>query len=126
MDTHRKPASGRPDPDSANPALRIVAALRTASWGVVDLRRTTARHCPTEDGRQAVDHVLDALLTALEDAERIAVHAYNHEAWGQCPASYLQEERSTGRQGEHSASTSLRNGVPPDDFEGIAGTLPIP
>lgn len=126
MDTHRKPASGRPDPDSANPALRIVAALRTASWGVVDLRRATARHCPTEDGRQAVDHVLDTLLTALEDAERIAVHAYNHEAWGQCPASYLQEERSTGRQGERSASTSLRNGVPPDDFEGIAGTLPIP
>ena len=126
MDTHRKPASGRPDPDSANPALRIVAALRTASWGVVDLRRATARHCPTEDGRQAVDHVLDALLTALEDAERIAVHAYNHEAWGQCPASYFQEERSTGRQGERSASTSLRNGVPPDDFEGIAGTLPIP
>ena len=126
MDTHRKPASGRPDPDSANPALRIVAALRTASWGVVDLRRATARHCPTEDGRQAVDHVLDALLTALEDAERIAVHAYNHEAWGQCPASYLREERSTGRQGERSASTSLRNGVPPDDFEGIAGTLPIP
>lgn len=126
MDTHRKPASGRPDPDSANPALRIVAALRTASWGVVDLRRATARHCPTEAGRQAVDHVLDALLTALEDAERIAVHAYNHEAWGQCPASYLQEERSTGRQGERSASTSLRNGVPPDDFEGIAGTLPIP
>lgn len=126
MDTHRKPASGRPDPDSANPALRIVAALRTASWGVVDLRRATARHCPTEDGRQAVDHVLDALLTALEDAERIAVHAYNHEAWGQCPASYLQEERSTGRHGERSASTSLRNGVPPDDFEGIAGTLPIP
>ena len=126
MDTHRKPASGRPNPGSANPALRIVAALRTASWGVVDLRRTTARHCPTEDGRQAVDHVLDALLTALEDAERIAVHAYNHEAWGGCPASYLQEERSTGRQGERSASTSLRNGVPPDDFEGIAGTLPIP
>lgn len=126
MSIHRKPASGRPDPDSANPALRIVAALRTASWGVVDLRRTAARHCPTEDGRQAVDHVLDALLTALEDAERIAVHAYNHEAWGQCPASYLQEERSTGRQGERSASTSLRNGVPPDDFEGIAGTLPIP
>lgn len=126
MDTHRKPASGRPDPASANPALRIVAALRTASWGVVDLRRATARHCPTEDGRQAVDHVLDTLLTALEDAERIAVHAYNHEAWGQCPASYLQEERSTGRQGERSASTSLRNGVPPDDFEGIAGTLPIP
>ena len=126
MDTHRKPASGRPDPDSANPALRIVAALRTASWGVVDLRRATARHCPTENGRQAVDHVLDTLLTALEDAERIAVHAYNHEAWGQCPASYLQEERSTGRQGERSASTSLRNGVPPDDFEGIAGTLPIP
>lgn len=126
MDTHRKPASGRPDPDSANPALRIVAALRTASWGVVDLQRATARHCPTEAGRQAVDHVLDALLTALEDAEGIAVHAYNHEAWGQCPASYLQEERSTGRQGERSASTSLRNGVPPDDFEGIAGTLPIP
>lgn len=126
MDTHRKPASGRPDPDSANPALRIVAALRTASWGVVDLRRATARHCPAGDGRQAVDHVLDTLLTALEDAERIAVHAYNHEAWGQCPASYLQEERSTGRQGERSASTSLRNGVPPDDFEGIAGTLPIP
>lgn len=126
MDTHRKPASGRPDPASANPALRIVAALRTASWGVVDLRRATARHCPTENGRQAVDHVLDTLLTALEDAERIAVHAYNHEAWGQCPASYLQEERSTGRQGERSASTSLRNGVPPDDFEGIAGTLPIP
>lgn len=126
MDTHRKPASGRPDPDSANPALRIVAALRTASWGVVDLRRATARHCPTEDGRQAVDHVLDTLLTALEDAERIAVHAYNHEAWCQCPASYLQEERSTGRQGERSAPTSLRNGVPPDDFEGIAGTLPIP
>lgn len=126
MDTHRKPASGRPDPDSANPALRIVAALRTASWGVIDLRRTTARHCLTEAGMQAVDHVLDALLTALEDAERIAVHAYNHEAWGQCPASYLQEERSTGRQGERSASTSLRNGVPPDDFEGIAGTLPIP
>ena len=126
MDIHRKPASGRPDPDSANPALRIIAALRTASWGVVDLRRATARHCPTEAGRQAVDHVLDALLTALEDAERIAVHAYNHEAWGQCPASYLQEERSTGRQGERSASTSLRNGVPPDDFEGIAGTLPIP
>lgn len=126
MDTHRKPASGRPDPASANPALRIVAALRTASWGVVDLRRATARHCATEAGRQAVDHVLDTLLTALEDAERIAVHAYNHEAWGQCPASYLQEERSTGRQGEQSASTSLRNGVPPDDFEGIAGTLPIP
>ena len=126
MDTHRKPASGRPDPDSANPALRIVAALRTASWGVVDLRRATVRHCPTEAGKEAVDHVLDALLTALEDAERIAVHAYNHEAWGQCPASYLQEERSTGRQGECSASTSLRNGVPPDDFEGIAGTLPIP
>ena len=126
MNTHRKPASVRPDPASANPALRIVAALRTASWGVVDLRRTTARHCPTEAGRQAVDHVLDTLLTALEDAERIAVHAYNHEAWGQCPASYLQEERSTGRQGERSASTSLRNAVPPDDFEGIAGTLPIP
>lgn len=126
MDTHRKPASGRPDPDSANPALRIIAALRTASWGVDDLRRTTARHCATETGRQAVDHVLDTLLTALEDAERIAVHAYNHEAWGQCPVSYLQEERSTGRQGERSASTSLRNGVPPDDFEGIAGTLPIP
>ena len=126
MDTHRKPVSGRPDPDSANPALRIVAALRTASWGVVDLRRATARHCPTEAGKEAVDHVLDALLTALEDAERIAVHAYNHEAWGQCPASYLQEERSTGRQGERSASTSLRNGVPPDDFEGTAGTLPIP
>lgn len=126
MNTHRKPASGRPDPASANPALRIVAALRTASWGVVDLRRATDRHCPTEDGRQAVDHVLDTLLTALEDAERIAAHAYNHEAWGQCPASYLQEERSTGRQGERSASTSLRNGVPPDDFEGIAGTLPIP
>ena len=126
MDTHRKPASGGPDPASANPALRIVAALRTASWGVVDLRRATARHCPTEAGKEAVDHVLDTLLTALEDAERIAVHAYNHEAWGQCPASYLQEERSTGRQGERSASTSLRNGVPPDDFEGIAGTLPIP
>lgn len=126
MSIHRKPASGRPDPDSANPALRIVAALRTASWGVVDLRRTTARHCPTEDGRQAVDHVLDALLTALEDAERLTVHAYDHETWGQCPASYLQQERSTARQGERSASTSLRNGVPPDDFEGIAGTLPIP
>ena len=126
MDTHRKPASARPDPDSANPALRIIAALRTASWGVVDLRRTAARHCPTDAGKTAVDHVLDTLLTALEDAERIAVHAYNHEAWGQCPASYLQEERSTGRQGERSASTSLRNGVPPDDFEGIAGTLPIP
>lgn len=126
MDTHRKPASGRPDPDSAHPSLRIIAALRTASWGIIDFRRTADRHCPTDAGREAVEHVLDTLLTALEDAERIAVHAYNHEAWGQCPASYLQQERSAARQGERSASTSLRNGVPPDDFEGIAGTLPIP
>ncbi len=126
MSTHRKPASGRPDPDSANPALRIIAALRTASWGVIDFRRTADRHCPTDAAREAVDHALDTLLTVLEDAERIAVHAYNHEAWGQCPASYLQQERSAARQGERSASTSLRNGVPPDDFEGIAGTLPIP
>lgn len=126
MDTHREPASGRPEPDSANPSLRIIAALRTASCGVIDFRRTVDRHCPTDAGREAVEHVLDTLLTVLEDAERIAVHAYNHEAWGQCPASYLQQERSTARQGERSASTSLRNGVPPDDFEGIAGTLPIP
>ncbi len=126
MSTHRKPASGRPDPDSANPSLRIIAALRAASWGVIDFRRTADRHCPTDAAREAVDHVLDTLLTALEDAERIAVHAYNHETWGQCPASYLQQERSTARQGERSASTSLRNAVPPDDFEGIAGTLPIP
>lgn len=126
MSTHRKPASGRPHPDSAHPSLRIIAALRTASWGAIDFRRTADRHCPTDAAREAVDHVLDTLLTALEDAERIAVHAYNHEAWGQCPASYLQQERSTARQGERSASTSLRNGVPPDDFEGIAGTLPIP
>lgn len=126
MDTRSKPASGRPDPDSANPSLRIIAALHTASWGIADFRRTADRHCPTDAAREAVDHVLDTLLTALEDAERIAVHAYNHEAWGQCPASYLQQERYTVRQGERSASTSLRNGVPPDDFEGIAGTLPIP
>ena len=75
----------RPDPEARDAALRIISHLHTASWGVVDLRRSSARALPDDE---ALASACEALLDVLAAADAEASHAYNHGLLGQCPRGF--------------------------------------
>lgn len=77
--------SPRPDPGASQVALRIIAHIRSAAWGVVDVRRAVAR---TGAASQSLTDAVEALLDVLADAEKEAVHAYRHAEIGQCPQGF--------------------------------------
>lgn len=105
--------SPRPDPGAAQVALRIIAHLRTAAWGVVDVRRAVAR---TGAASQSLNDAVETLLEVLADAEKEAVHAYRHAELGQCPQGFT--------------ATSIRKTLPDDDPSArefrMVGRGPVP
>lgn len=105
--------SPRPDPGASQVALRIIAHIRTAAWGIVDVRRAVAR---TGAASQALTDTVETLLDVLADAEKEAVHAYRHAELGQCP--------------QGSTATSIRKTLPDDDPSAsefrMAGRGPVP
>lgn len=105
--------SQRPDPAAGQVALRIIAHLRTAAWGVVDVRRAVSR---TGAASQSLAEAVETLLEVLADAEKEAVHAYRHAELGQCPQGFT--------------ATSIRKNLPDDDPSApefrMAGRGPVP
>lgn len=105
--------SPRPDPGAAQVALRIIAHLRTAAWGVVDVRRAVAR---TGAASQSLNDAVEILLDVLADAEKEAVHAYRHAELGQCPQEFT--------------ATSIRKTLPDDNPSApefrMVGKGPVP
>ena len=105
--------SQRPDPAAGRVALRIIAHLRTAAWGIVDVRRAVAR---TGAASQSLTDAVETLLEVLADAEKEAVHAYRHAELGQCP--------------QGSAATSIRKPLSDDDPSApefrMVGRGPVP
>lgn len=105
--------SQRPDPAAGQVALRIIAHLRTAAWGVVDVRRAVSR---TGAASQSLTDAVETLLEVLADAEKEAVHAYRHAELGQCPQGFT--------------ATSIRKTPPDDDPSApefrMAGRGPVP
>lgn len=105
--------SQRPDPAAGQVALRIIAHLRTAAWGVVDVRRAVSR---TGAASQSLNEAVETLLEVLADAEKEAVHAYRHAELGQCPQGFT--------------ATSIRKNLPDDDPSApefrMAGRGPVP
>lgn len=105
--------SQRPDPAAGQVALRIIAHLRTAAWGVVDVRRAVAR---TGAASQSLNEAVETLLEVLADAEKEAVHAYRHAELGQCPQGFT--------------AASIRKNLPDDDPSApefrMAGRGPVP
>lgn len=75
----------RPNPEARDVALRIIASLHTAAWGVVDLRRSIARALPDDEDLAGA---CEALLDVLAEADAEASHAYNHGLLGQCPQGF--------------------------------------
>ena len=105
--------SQRPDPAAGQVALRIIAHLRTAAWGIVDVRRAVSR---TGAASQSLTDAVETLLEVLADAEKEAVHAYRHAELGQCPQGFT--------------ATSIRKTPPDDDPSApkfrMAGKGPVP
>lgn len=105
--------SPRPDPGASQVALRIIAHIRTAAWGIVDVRRAVAR---TGAASQSLTDAVETLLEVLADAEKEAVHAYQHAELGQCPQGFT--------------ATSIRKTLPDDDPSAsefrMAGRGPVP
>lgn len=88
MDSTESPSQPRllrPSPDAREAALRIIAHLHTAAWGVVDLRRSIARALPDDEALAAA---CEALLDVLAAADAEASHAYNHGLIGECPRGF--------------------------------------
>lgn len=82
---HPQPVVLRPNPEARDVALRIIASLHTAAWGVVDLRRSIARALPDDEDLAGA---CEALLDVLAEADAEASHAYNHGLLGQCPQGF--------------------------------------
>lgn len=105
--------SQRPDPAAGQVALRIIAHLRMAAWGVVDVRRAVSR---TGAASQSLNDAVETLLEVLADAEKEAVHAYRHAELGQCPHRFT--------------ATSIRKTLPDDDPSApefrMVGRGPVP
>lgn len=105
--------SPRPDPGASQVALRIIAHLRTAAWGIVDVRRAVAR---TGAASQSLTDAVETLLEVLADAEKEAVHVYRHAEIGQCPQGFT--------------ATSIRKTLPDDDPSAsefrMVGKGPVP
>lgn len=76
--------SGSPDSELA--ALRIISHIHTATWGVIDLRRSIERALPDDEALAAS---CEALLDVLNQADAEAAHAYDHAVFGACPQGFL-------------------------------------
>lgn len=94
--------SPRPDPGARQVALRIIAHIRSAAWGIVDVRRAVAR---TGAASQSLTDAVETLLEVLADAEI-----------GQCPQGFT--------------ATSIRKTLPDDDPSApefrMVGKGPVP